>query len=47
MSDAVLGDIAVWHRLYLATKPSYVGVDVDELSCPLHRATTCNHQMRG
>jgi hypothetical protein len=30
-----------WRRcfatlLYLATKPAHVGVDVDELSCPLH-----------
>jgi hypothetical protein len=31
----------VW--LYLATKPSHVGVDVDRLACLLHRPTTCSH----
>jgi hypothetical protein len=28
------------HLLYLAAKPSQVGVDVDGLSYPLHRPTT-------
>jgi hypothetical protein len=32
---------------YLAAKPSHVGVDVDELACPLHRPTACSHQTRG
>jgi hypothetical protein len=31
----------VW--LYLATKPSHVGVDVDRLACLLHRPMTCSH----
>jgi hypothetical protein len=34
--EKVLGVGAVRHWLYLVTKPSYVGVDVDGLSCPLH-----------
>jgi hypothetical protein len=34
----------VW--LYMAAKPSHVGVDVDGLACPLHRPTACNRQMR-
>jgi hypothetical protein len=25
----VLGDVASWHRFYLAAKPSHVGFDVD------------------
>jgi hypothetical protein len=41
-----------WRRrfvawLYLAAKPSHVGVDVDELACPLHHPTACSCQMRG
>jgi hypothetical protein len=47
MSGMVLGDVASWHRLYLAVKPSQVGVDVDGLACPLHRRTACSHQSRG
>jgi hypothetical protein len=33
--------------LYLAAKPSYKGVNVDELACSLHCPKTCNCQMRG
>jgi hypothetical protein len=33
--------------LYLAAKPSYVGVDMDGLACPLHCPTICGHQTRG
>jgi hypothetical protein len=40
-------DISSWCRLYLASKPSHVGVDVDELPYPLHYPTTCSCQMRG
>jgi hypothetical protein len=36
---------AAW--LYLATKPSHVGVNVDGLGCPLHRPTAYNHQTSG
>jgi hypothetical protein len=35
----VLGEVTGWHWLYLAAKPSQLGVDVDELSCPLHHPT--------
>jgi hypothetical protein len=34
----------VW--LYMAAKPSHVGVDVDGLACPLHRPTAYSRQMR-
>jgi hypothetical protein len=33
--------------LYLASKPSHVGVDVDELAYPLHCHMACSHQTRG
>jgi hypothetical protein len=33
--------------LYLAAKPSHMGVDVDGLAYPLHRSTACSHQTRG
>jgi hypothetical protein len=33
--------------LYLASKPAHVGVDVDELACPLHRPTAYVRQTRG
>jgi hypothetical protein len=33
--------------LYLAAKPSHVGVDVNELAYPMHRPTVCSCQMRG
>jgi hypothetical protein len=32
----------VW--LYLAAKPSHVGVDMDGLAYPLHRLTACSYQ---
>jgi hypothetical protein len=47
MPGMVLGDVASQRQLYLATKPSHVGVDVDKLACPLHCPTFYNHQMRG
>jgi hypothetical protein len=47
MPGMVLGDVAVWHWLYLIAKPPHVGVDVDRLACPLHRPTVCDHQTRG
>jgi hypothetical protein len=47
MLETVLGDVASWHRLYLAAKPSHVGVDVDGLAFPLHRPTTYSRQTRG
>jgi hypothetical protein len=31
----------------LATKPSHMWVDVDEIACLLHLPTICGHQMRG
>jgi hypothetical protein len=34
-------------RLYLAAKPSHVGVDVDGVACQLHHPTACAHQTRG
>jgi hypothetical protein len=37
--EMVLGDVVVWHQLYLAAKPSHVRVDVDGLTCPLHHPT--------
>jgi hypothetical protein len=33
--------------LYLATKPSHVGANVDGLACSLHRPLFCNHQRGG
>jgi hypothetical protein len=36
MPETVLGDVVVLHQLYLAAKPSHVGVDVDGLAYPLH-----------
>jgi hypothetical protein len=41
-----------WRRcftmwLYLAAKPSHVGVNVDGLAYPLHRPMACNRQTRG
>jgi hypothetical protein len=35
----------VW--LYLAAKPSHVGVEVDGLACPLNHPTACTRQTRG
>jgi hypothetical protein len=34
-------------RLYLAAKPSHIGVDVDGLACPLHRPMVCVRLMMG
>jgi hypothetical protein len=39
--------VALARRPYLAIKPFHVGVDVDGLSCPLHRPMACSHQTRG
>jgi hypothetical protein len=47
MPGTVLGDIASRCRLYLATKTSYVGVDVGRLACPLHHPMVCSRQMTG
>jgi hypothetical protein len=47
MHETIFRDIAEWHRLYLAAKPSHVAVDVDRLSCPLHCPTTYSRQTRG
>jgi hypothetical protein len=34
-------------RLYLAAKPSHVGVDVDGLAYPLHHLVVYRRQMKG
>jgi hypothetical protein len=34
MLEMVLGEVVGSRRLYLAAKPSHMGVDVDGLSCP-------------
>jgi hypothetical protein len=34
MSGMINGDIASRWQLYLAAKPSHMGVDVDGLACP-------------
>jgi hypothetical protein len=47
MPGTVLGDVASRHGLYLAAKPSHLGVDVYGLACPLHHPTVYSHQMRG
>jgi hypothetical protein len=46
MPEMVREDVVVWRRLYLAAKPSYMGVDVDGLSCPLCRPTAYGCQTR-
>jgi hypothetical protein len=46
MPGMALGDIASWCRLYLVAEPSHVGVDVDELSCPLHHPMACCRQTK-
>jgi hypothetical protein len=33
--------------LYLAVKPSHMGVEVDGLAYPLHRPMTCSYHPRG
>jgi hypothetical protein len=45
--EMVLRDIASRRWLYLAAKPSLVGVDMDGLACPLHHPTVCSCQTRG
>jgi hypothetical protein len=51
--DAEVDDARVdsWrhHRvgLYLAAKPSHMGVNMDRLTYPLHRPTVCGRQTRG
>jgi hypothetical protein len=35
----------VW--LYLAAKPSHMGVDADVLAYPLHWPTVCSYHVRG
>jgi hypothetical protein len=47
MPRTVFGDVVMLHWLYLAAKPSHVGVDVDRLAYPLHCPTTCSRQTRG
>jgi hypothetical protein len=39
--EKVLGVGVVRSCPYLVTKHSQVGVNADEISCPLHRPTTC------
>jgi hypothetical protein len=46
MLEMVLGEVARWCRLFLVAKPSHMGVDIDGLSCSLHRPTTCVYQTR-
>jgi hypothetical protein len=46
MPWTALGDVVSWHQLYLAAKPSHVGVDVDRLAYPLHRPMAYYHQTR-
>jgi hypothetical protein len=47
MPGMVVGDIAKQRRLYLVSKTSHVGVDVDGLAYPLHHPMVCSHQTRG
>jgi hypothetical protein len=47
MLETVLEDVVMLHQLYLAAKPSHVGVDVDGLAYPLHCPTVCSRQTRG
>jgi hypothetical protein len=47
MPGTILGDAVVLCLLYLAAKPSHMGVNVDGLVCPLHRPTAYNCQLRG
>jgi hypothetical protein len=47
MSRTILEDVASRCRLYLAAKPSHVGLDVDGLACLLHRPTVYSRQMSG
>jgi hypothetical protein len=45
--EKVLGDVASWCWLYLAGKPSHVGVNVDGRAYPLHHLSACSRQTRG
>jgi hypothetical protein len=47
MPGMILGDAVMLCWLYLVTKPSHMGVDVDGLTCPLHHPTVCSRQMKG
>jgi hypothetical protein len=47
MPKMLLGDVALRCQLYMATKTSHVGVDVNRLACLLHRPMTCSRQTRG
>jgi hypothetical protein len=47
MSETVLRDVAIFHRVYLVAKPSHMRFDVDGLACILHHPTVCNRQTRG
>jgi hypothetical protein len=47
MLGTVLRDVVSRHWLYLAAKPSHMGVDVDGLACPMHRPTVYSFQTRG
>jgi hypothetical protein len=45
--EKVPEDVASWCWPCLVAKPSYMGVDVAELACPLHHPMTYSHQTRG
>jgi hypothetical protein len=47
MLEKVPGGVASRCWSYLVAKSSHMGVDVDGLAYPLHRPTSCSHQMRG
>jgi hypothetical protein len=43
--DSWRGCFTVW--LYMAVKPSHMGVNMDGLAYPLHHPMVCSCQMRG
>jgi hypothetical protein len=47
MPKIVLGDDASQSWLYLAAKPSHMGVNVDGLAYPLYCPMIYNHQTKG
>jgi hypothetical protein len=47
MLEKVPRDVASRCWPYFVAKSSHVGVDVDELVCPMHHPMTYNHQTRG
>jgi hypothetical protein len=47
MPEMILREVVMWRQLYLAAKPSDVGVHVDGLAYPLHRRIACGCQTRG